>query len=101
MLIKYNFDMLVKYLEGVILLMKLGDKIPSFFVSIDASKVSKTLVLSTEHKAIIGGVHTNHVISVEGLDQDEVNNILAGEKVENLYDLNTAILSFQQLPVGT
>ena len=80
MLIQYNFEILVKYLEGSIVLIKLGDDIPSFRVSIDASKVSKTLALSTSHKDIIGGVHPSRIISIEGLYQDEVNNILAGEK---------------------
>ena len=61
MLIQYNFEMLVKPLEGIIPLMKLGDKILSFSVSIAASKVSKTLALSTKHKAIFGGFHPNHV----------------------------------------
>ena len=56
--------MLVKSLEVIILLMDLGDNINSFSVSIDAYKVSKTLVLSTAHKAVIGGVHPNHVISI-------------------------------------
>ena len=101
MFIQYNSEILVKYLEGIILLMKLGDNISSFSVSIDAYKVSKTLALSTLHKAIIGGVHPNHVIYMEGLDQDEVKNIISGEKVEKAYELNTAVLSFQKFPVGT
>ena len=62
--------MLVKYLEGIIPLMKFGDNIPSFSVSIDASKVSKTLALSTAPKAIVGGFHPNHAVSIEGLDKD-------------------------------
>ena len=45
MLIQYNFEMLVKYFEGIIPLMKLGDNIPSLIVSIDAYKVSTTLAL--------------------------------------------------------
>ena len=100
-LIQYNFEMLVKYLEGIVLLMKLVRNIPSFSVSIDAPKVSKTLSLSTAHRAIIGVVHTNHVISIEGLDQVEVKNILAGEKVEKVYELKTALLYSHKCPVGT
>ena len=61
--------------------MKLGDNITSFGVSIDAYKVSKHLALSTAHKAIIGGVHPNHVVYIEGLDQDELKNILYDDKV--------------------
>ena len=38
MLIQYNFEMLVKYLEGITPLMKLGDNIPFFSVPIDSSK---------------------------------------------------------------
>ena len=56
--------MLVKYLEGIIPLMILGDKITSFSVPIDASEVSKTFSLSTAHKAIVCGVHPNHFISI-------------------------------------
>ena len=33
--------------------------------------------------------------------QDEVKDILAGEKVEKAYDLKTSVLSFQTCPVGT
>ena len=39
MLIKYNFEMLVKYSEGIIPLMKLGYNINSLSVSIDAPNV--------------------------------------------------------------
>ena len=93
--------MLVKYLEVIIMLMDLGDNITSFSVSIDAYKESKTLALSTAHKAVIGGVHPNIVISVEGLDQDKVNNILVGEKVEKAYEPKTVVIYFKQYPVGT
>ena len=37
--------MLVKYLKGIILFMKFGDKIPPFRVSIDAYKVSTTICM--------------------------------------------------------
>ena len=93
--------MLVKSLEGIITLTELGDIIPLFRVSIYTYEVSKTLTLSTAHTAIIGCVHPNHVISIEGLDQDEVNNILVGKKVENTYVLKTAVLPFQKCPVQT
>ena len=100
-LILYKFEMLVKSLEGIILLMDWGDNITSFSISIDAYKVSKTLALSTVHKAVIGGVHPNIFISVELLDQDKVNIILAGEKVEKAYELKTAVIYFQKYSVGT
>ena len=61
--------------------------------------MSKTLVLSTAHKAIIDGVNINHVISIEVLDKDEVKNILAGEKVEKTYEIKTVVLYFQKFPV--
>ena len=67
-LIQYNFEMLVKYLDGIIPLMKLRDNIPSFSVSMDASNVSENLSLTTTHKSIIDGVHQNHIISIEVLD---------------------------------
>ena len=91
----------MKSLEDIIPLMKLEDIITSFSVSIDAYKMSKTLVLTTTHKSIIVCVNPNHVISIHGLEQDEVKNILAGEKVEKAYELKTAVLYFQQCLVVT
>ena len=59
------------------------------------------MALSTAYKAIIDGLHTNHVIYIKVLDQDEVKNILAGEKYYKAYQMKTAVLSFQECPVGT
>ena len=59
------------------------------------------MALSTSNKAIISGVHPNHGIDIEVLDQYEVNNIPAGEKFYKAYDLKIAVLYFQQFPVGT
>ena len=69
MLILYNFDMLVKFWRVLKTLIKLVDNIPSLSVSTDSYHLSKTLAPSTAHKAIVDGVHLNHVISIEGLEQ--------------------------------
>ena len=59
------------------------------------------MALSAAHKSITVGFYPNHVIYIEGLEQDEVKNILASEKVKKTHDLKTAVLSFHQFPVVT
>ena len=71
----------------------------TFSSSIDATKVEKVLVVSSFHKAIIGGSFTNHVFDISNLPKDSVNTVIAGTsasvKINKFADVKVAFMYSQ------
>ena len=51
----------------------------SFGILIDATKVAKSLEVSSGFQAIIGGEYPKHFIDIKGKSKDQVKNILDGK----------------------
>ena len=66
-------------------------------LSFDGAKVPKALCMSTQHKAIFGGVVTDHCISIINMQKEEVKNILA--PMSNIVcagEIKLAVVAVQQ-----
>ena len=77
----------------------------SFGISIDATKVSKSLEVSSGLQAIIGGEYLKHFIGIKGKSKDQVKNILDGKdddmcKISLASEIKVALLTFQSSPSG-
>ena len=49
----------------------------TFYITINALKVSKVLEVSASHKSIIDGAFSNHVFHIYNIPKDEVNTVIA------------------------
>ena len=75
-------------------------------ISIDATKVPRSLNINTTRKCIMGGSYPNHMISTEHLGKDCINKILENkdktdsnkEAIELASEIKIAVVAFQNLP---
>ena len=70
-------------------------------ISFDGTKVPKALALSRVHKVIIGGAVPNHLISVEGLSDEEVKALLDPDSdVVRADELKAGVVAIQLADKG-
>ena len=77
----------------------------TFGISIDATKVDKSLELSFGFQAIIGGEYPKHFIDIKGMSKHQVTKILDGKddvmyKIAQASEIKVALLTFQSSPPG-
>ena len=78
----------------------IGPGVPvTFSISVNETKVTKVLKVSTSHKSIIGGVSPNHFFDISDLPKDDVNTIITGTsvsvKITKATEAKVSFMSFQ------
>jgi hypothetical protein len=93
-------NIIVNRMKNAMATRAIDDKTPvTFSLAIDATKVAKVLEVSSTYKAIIGGTHPNHMVSVNDLSEDDIAAILNGTSksisIEDATEVKVAIMSLQ------
>ena len=78
-----------------------GDHL-SLSVSIDGTKNSKGITISTAHKCLFGGSFPHHIIPLDGLDESEIKKMVQNEnkEIQHAYEINIAVITFQRYRRG-
>ena len=85
---------------------KQKDSVLVFSISIDATKVPRSLNINTTRKCIMGGAYPNHIISTQHLGKDCIRKILDNkdesdstkDAIELASEIKIAVISFQNIP---
>eukprot|EP00957_Ditylum_brightwellii_P031795 2411131-Ditylum_brightwellii.AAC.1 len=67
-------------------------------MSIDATKVARAIELCTAYKVVVGKVHLNHFISIEGLTPEQIEDLLVAKTMADADEMKIAVVLFQQVP---
>ena len=74
----------------------------SLSVSIDGTQNTKGVTMSRAYKCLFGGVFPNHIIQIDGLEEDVIKNIILNKnkEIQDAYKIKIAVITFQQYRKG-
>ena len=74
----------------------------AFTLAIDGTKVAPAKQISQKYKAIIGGSHPNHFITLDGLSDKEVKKkvLSTSDSFQLAAEVKIVVISCQRVPIG-
>ena len=80
----------------------LGSRRLAFTLAIDSTKFAKKQKIPQKYKAIIGGIHPNNFITLDGLYNKELKEIvlILSDSFQLASKIKLVIISCQRVPIG-
>ena len=101
-----SYDLPIVEAKMRALLVRLSDSLGggrlAFSLAIDGTKVPQAKQISQKHKAIIGGSHPNHFITLDGLSNEDIKERLlnTSDSFQLAAEVKVVVISYQRVSKG-